>query len=109
MPPSFVDVDALTEYVTDKVESNLRAKYELIPKNAERWVSVPEFCKYLREDLNQKKRPDWVRNEFFDRYPEFVDQYVLINDGPVRRHYSIEIYGAKKWIARHCDQIDWRG
>lgn len=110
METAFFDIDALTDEVTRRVEKKFEEKYELIPKDAERWVTTKEF----KTSCGIKKRTDWIRNEFFQRYPDFVDNYVLIQDpitktGDGRRHIRIELYGAKRWLARHRGEIDWRG
>lgn len=110
MDTAFFNMDAFTGEITKRVIANLEEKYELIPKDAERWVSIEE----LRKSCGIKKRSDWIRNEFFRRYPDFVEKYVLIsepssNDQNGRRHIRIELYGAKRWLAKHQGEIDWRG
>lgn len=110
MDTAIINMDALTDEITKRVVAKFEEKYELVPKNAERWVSTEEF----RAACSIKKRPDWIRNEFFQRYPDFVDKYVLIgepskNHDGGRRTIRIELYGAKRWLAKHQGEIDWRG
>ncbi len=110
MDTPIINIDALTDEVTKRVLAKFEEEYELIPKDAERWVSIEEF----RKSCGIKKRSDWIRNEFFQRYPDFVEKYVLIsepssNNQNGRRHIRIELYGAKRWLARHRGEIDWRG
>lgn len=110
MKTAFFDIDSLTDEVSKRVEDRLKEKYELIPKYEERWVTTEEF----KTSCGIKKRTDWIRNEFFRRYPEFVNRYVLIKEplkGDIegRRQIKIELYGAKRWLAKHRGKIDWRG
>ncbi|WP_251548281.1 hypothetical protein [Limosilactobacillus caecicola] len=77
--------------------------FEKKKQQPERLLSVKEF----QSRMPVKKRTDWIRNDMFIQNPELKQFAFGLNAG---KGHPLKISPrALTWIAKHQDDIDWRG